>query len=369
MGQSFLDVSRRLLRPIPDIDGPAQRAWMATRPSRRAAAHGLGWQFLAGAAVAASLPAFVPGSASNPALLLGVAAIAFAIGIALRLSVDAGEHAIDRSITAAIPLVVAAVMVVRPMELTPMLLLWPMLLGAHYALPRRVAANAALALVTLAAALATTADAHAPIATFVIFTVVSLGATVAYRRVRAEAARLFAELEELSSHDALTGALNKPAFERAFQAWAGNGVRRQLDSALLLVDIDHFKRINDVHGHQAGDAALGHLATIVYECIRETDAFGRLEGDEFGVLFPATAGPQAMLAAERIRATVAQRSAELGIPFTISIGVTGGQTFSDPWDAAARALALAKAAGTNRVVLAETETEWTSELHELPHAA
>jgi diguanylate cyclase (GGDEF)-like protein len=361
MAQSFLDTARRVLRPIPDVDGLTKRAWTATQPGRRAAAHLLGWQFIAAAAVAAGIATLGQQNASNPAYLYGIAAAALGIGVYLRFAMDAGELSIDRSITAAIILVAGAVMVVRPMELTPLLLLWPMILSAHFALPGRLTANAILAVLLFGLAVATTADAHAPVASFAIFTLIALGATIAYRRVRAEAARLFGELEELSSRDALTGALNKKAFDRAFSAWVGNGMRRRVESSLLLVDIDQFHKVNDEHGHEAGDRALNHLASIVYECIRETDAFGRIDGEEFGLLFPATSGHEAMVGAERIRALVAKRSAECGAPFTISIGVTGGHAFSDPWAAAQRALQLAKDAGCNRVVLAETETQAETE--------
>lgn len=206
-------------------------------------------------------------------------------------------------------------------------------------------------------------------AALLLVTAVSIASATAHRRARARIVELEAELADLSSHDPLTGALNRDAFERAFLAWVGNGTNRRLESALLLVDVDHLQELNQRHGHQAGDAALRNLATIVNECIRETDAFGRLEGEEFGLLLPATSGDQAAVAAERIRSRVAKRSSELGVAFTISIGVTGGYSFSDPWAAAARALALAKSAGTNRVVLAETETEFAGQLYELPHAA
>ncbi len=361
MGQSIIDASRRLLRPIPDLDGPTKRAWTATQPGRRSAAHHLGWQFLIAATIAAAVATGAPDSVSNAGYLYGIAAAAFGFGVYLRFAMDAGELAIDRSITAAILLVSGTVMIARPMELTPMLLLWPLLLSAHFALPGRLATNAALALITFGFAAATTAQTHTPIASVAIFTVISLGATLAYRRVRAEAARLFGELEEFSSRDALTGALNRAAFERAFSAWVGNGMNRRLESSLLLLDVDGFQRLNLQHGHEAGDAALRHLAQIVYECIRETDAFGRLEGEDFGLLFPATSGPEALVAAERIRAAVAERTHAAGAGFTVSIGVTGGHAFSDPWAAAERALSLAKAAGSNRVVLAETETQAETE--------
>ena len=353
---------RRLLRPIPELDGPTRRAWSATQPANRLAAHQLGVQFLAAAGCAALVAQFSPESVSNPGYLFGVAAAALFVGVYLRFSLHAAELSIDRSITAAILLVAATVCIARPVGLTPMLYLWPLLLSAHYALPGRLAANGALALLTYFASMATLGQTETPVASAVIFTVIAVGATTSYRRVRTRVAELFGELEELSSHDPLTGALTSDAFSRAFDAWVGNGLNRRLESSLLLVDVDGFDAINRAHGHEAGDAALRHLASIVYGQIRETDAFGRIDGEEFGLLFPATSGEEAMVAAERIRAAVAEQSAQCGAKFTISIGVTGGHAFSDPWAAAARALELAKSAGANRVVLAETETEAIPEL-------
>lgn len=351
------DTARRLLRPIPQLDGPTRRAWAATQPANRRAAHQLGDQFLVAAALAALVAQFSPGSVTTPGYLFGIAAASLLIGVYLRFSLHAAELSIDRSITAAILLVAGVVSIATPMALTPMLFLWPLLLSAHYALPGRLVTNGALAAITFVFSIATVAHTATPVGSAVIFILIAGGATVAYRRVRTKVAELFGELEELSSHDPLTGALTSDAFSRAFDAWVGNGLNRRLESSLLLVDVDEFDAINRAHGHEAGDAALRHLASIVYGQIRETDAFGRIDGEEFGLLFPATSGEEAMVAAERIRAAVAEQSAQCGAKFTISIGVTGGHAFSDPWAAASRALDLAKSAGANRVVLAETETE------------
>ena len=173
-----------------------------------------------------------------------------------------------------------------------------------------------------------------------------------------------ARLKDISRIDTLTGLHNQKHIQQHLNLVWERAWRDRSALSLLLIDIDGFQRLNDEHGHEVGDAALRHLSSIVYECIRETDAFGRLDGEEFGLLFPATSGAEAMVAAERIRATVAARSLEAGAGFTISIGVTGGHAFSDPWAAAERALSLAKAAGTNRVVLAETETQAETEPYE-----
>lgn len=220
---------------------------------------------------------------------------------------------------------------------------------------------AVLAVITSALGLVSVAQVVSPGLAFAALVVITLGATLAFRHVRDRIARLTGAFADLSSRDQLTGALNREAFDDTFGAWVGNGMRRHLESSLLLVDVDQFDRINREHGHEVGDAALRHLSGIIQSCIRETDAFGRLDGEEFGLLFPATSGDEAVTAAERIRSEVARRSGECGAPFTISIGVTGGHAFSDPWAAAARALSLAKSAGCNRVVLAETETQAVSE--------
>ncbi|MDO9356077.1 MAG: GGDEF domain-containing protein [Solirubrobacteraceae bacterium] len=355
MPAPLIETARRAARPIPAVDGPTRRAWTATQPGRRSAANLVGWQFLVAAAAAAAVATGAPHAIAHTGSFYAIAAACFGVGVFLRFSIDAGELSIDRAITAAILLVSATVMLARPMELTPILLLWPLTLSAHFALPGRFATNVALALIALAASLFTAADTTQPAAALVLFAVVAIGTSVAYRRLRAEAARLFGELEELSSRDALTGALNRAAFERAFTAWVGNGMNRRLESSLLLLDIDDFARLNAEHGYEAGERALRQLSEIVDDCIRETDAFGRLKGDDFALLFPATSGHEALIAAERIRSAVARRSAEAGVAFTISIGLTSGHASIDPWTTAQRALRLAKEAGGNHVTLAGAE--------------
>lgn len=185
---------------------------------------------------------------------------------------------------------------------------------------------------------------------------VTAGVAVAVR-LRATITRLRAELEELAARDGLTGALTRVAFERAFAAWVGDGLRRNAESSLLLLNIDRFDEINGEHGHEAGNQVLAQVVKIVKDVIRETDAVGRVAGGQFGVLLPATGGDQALGTAERIRFAVARRSEECGVRFTTSIGVTGGHSFRDAWGAAERALTLAQSAGHDRVVLAETETQ------------
>ncbi len=130
-------------------------------------------------------------------------------------------------------------------------------------------------------------------------------------------------------------------------------MKRQVETSLVILDVDNMAALNAAHGREVGDAALQHLAGVVYDAIRETDAFGRLDGEEFGLLLPATKAGDACTAAERIRSTVQRRASESGVDFTVSIGIAGEHSHDDPWAAARRGLELARDTGGNRVVLAE----------------
>lgn len=158
-----------------------------------------------------------------------------------------------------------------------------------------------------------------------------------------------------STTDSLTGIPNRGAFiQRA------KDVIRQGDppGALLLIDADNFKVINDTHGHQTGDLALMAIAEHLQECIRDGDLVGRIGGEEFGVFLPGASGEQAELIAERIRQRIAEhllRSHDetADIRFTVSVGgvhVTRPASFERSFRVADESLYAAKAAGRNRVV-------------------
>lgn len=165
------------------------------------------------------------------------------------------------------------------------------------------------------------------------------------------------ELERQASRDDLTGALNRRAFvERAAEELArARLLARPL--ALLLIDLDHFKAVNDRHGHLVGDEALRALGRQLGELRREGDVFARLGGEEFALLLPDTASAGAVAAGERIRLAAAMSHArEDGspVPLSVSVGVAEadeGEEGIEPLLARAdRALYAAKAAGRDRVV-------------------
>lgn len=168
-----------------------------------------------------------------------------------------------------------------------------------------------------------------------------------------------AEVQALASTDALTGLLNRRAFMARLGDQQARLQRQELArSSVLMLDLDHFKRINDAYGHAAGDAVLHQFGTVLAGEIRKIDSAGRIGGEEFAILLPETEPQAAFNFAERLRVLVAQSEIsheELTLSITVSIGIAS-LTASDS-DAgmallrADRALYEAKHAGRNRVVI------------------
>jgi len=180
--------------------------------------------------------------------------------------------------------------------------------------------------------------------------------TVAVRKFRQ--AR---HLQNLASTDDLTGLANR----RALMAFANDAVERahrdQVALAVLMIDIDHFKRINDSHGHAVGDQVLRHASRVLAAGLRERDRLGRVGGEEFVAVLPGATLAQARQVAERMRNAIdaARLIGPSGeVRFTVSIGVAGAQ-MAESADAllerADAALYAAKNGGRNAVVIAQTE--------------
>jgi diguanylate cyclase (GGDEF)-like protein len=170
-------------------------------------------------------------------------------------------------------------------------------------------------------------------------------------------------LRLLASTDPLTGAFNRRAFFEAAQIEQARCHRTNETMAMLLVDIDHFKAVNDTYGHEAGDIVLQRIVAEARTEIRATDVLGRIGGEEFALVLPTAQGFEAGAAmAERIRA----RLERLAIPFgsvqlsvTVSIGVTEAHGAAIDVKAMLRAadgaLYRAKSEGRNRVILASVK--------------
>ena len=171
-------------------------------------------------------------------------------------------------------------------------------------------------------------------------------------------------LRKLSYTDALTGLSNRRSFMEALSDETARQALTGKPLSILLIDADHFKKVNDLHGHAVGDEVLSGLGTILLSCIRPaTDLACRLGGEEFALILPDTARPQAEVVAERLRQLLSETA--FGPPpsrfhLTVSIGLVESRVQTDAssiLQSADQALYRAKSAGRNRVCWAELEAQ------------
>jgi diguanylate cyclase (GGDEF)-like protein len=185
------------------------------------------------------------------------------------------------------------------------------------------------------------------------------------RRSNTELKRRGETIQELLNTDALTGLCSRRRFDEVLQSEADRARRYGTPLSLVIADIDFFKRINDCHGHEAGDQVLKAVGEHFLTLVRQTDIAARIGGEEFVILMPGIALDQALLAAERMRAAF-QSMVVHGLPeISLSFGVAGLGGSESILQALARAdaaLYRAKAQGRNRVVSADVFAEETVKL-------
>lgn len=175
----------------------------------------------------------------------------------------------------------------------------------------------------------------------------------------ASISRWAAALRSSATHDPLTGLLNRRTFEEQLHSEMLRAQRHGDPVGVAMVDVDHFKRVNDTHGHHAGDLALQRVASLLQATVRRTDLIGRWGGEEFTLVFPSEGPDAAAVHVERLRATLAGRVIELPSGAEVTLTLSAGVAFSpqDGTDASAlirvadARLLEAKRAGRNRVVL------------------
>ena len=195
-----------------------------------------------------------------------------------------------------------------------------------------------------------------------LLTVLVLEAVFVFRPLFRNLVEQRESLFEMARTDSLTGSLNRRSILSAAAAEFARFRRYDTPLTLAMIDIDHFKRVNDTHGHAAGDDVLKALVAVSQKTVRATDVFGRMGGEEFAVVLPETDLAGAAVFAEKLRANLEAAMVESHgetIRFTVSIGL-GGARKGDRSEAQAlsradKALYQAKDAGRNRVALFDLE--------------
>jgi diguanylate cyclase (GGDEF)-like protein len=188
----------------------------------------------------------------------------------------------------------------------------------------------------------------------VVLVALAAEALLIFRPMVRQIARYARELQVLANVDSLTGALNRRAFVERGDIEQLRARRSGATSAMLMIDADHFRQINDSFGHAGGDSALRALGQALRGALRPGDLLGRLGGEEFAVLLPRTSRDGAGRLAERLRAAIAGLSIDHAgrpIRMTVSIGVAGDRQaeLADLLRDADAALYVAKNTGRNRV--------------------
>jgi diguanylate cyclase (GGDEF)-like protein len=179
--------------------------------------------------------------------------------------------------------------------------------------------------------------------------------------------RLENRLRLLADHDPLTELLNRRTFFELVEKELSRSRRIGYPLSCVMIDVDFFKKVNDTHGHMAGDAVLKSVSQLLKKCCRETDYVSRYGGEEFCALLPDTDGQGAVVWAERYRLAVAETPAvvaEISVQVTVSMGVAqryhGTDTPEKLLDIADQALLEAKKLGRNRVVMFQPEMSRTN---------
>ena len=165
---------------------------------------------------------------------------------------------------------------------------------------------------------------------------------------------------DLSSKDALTGLVNRRSFEMALSREVDRVARSGESALLLMLDIDHFKSVNDSYGHAAGDVVIQAVAGALNQVVRPMDTVARVGGEEFAIVLPKCAAGFAATVAERLRERVAELRIQIASGQVLSVTVSLGGAFAPQWvrsssllwmERADRQLYRAKAEGRDRVCL------------------
>jgi diguanylate cyclase (GGDEF)-like protein len=171
---------------------------------------------------------------------------------------------------------------------------------------------------------------------------------------------LIDSLVDMSSRDALTGLANRRSFELALAREIDRVARAGEPALLLALDIDHFKQVNDTHGHASGDLVLKAVAKALLDCVRPMDLVARVGGEEFAIVMPNCAPAFGQAVAERVRRRVEAMPVAIGIAQQIHVSASIGGAFAPQWVRSSAALWIeradlqlyrAKAEGRNRVCL------------------
>jgi diguanylate cyclase (GGDEF)-like protein len=322
----------------------------------------IGLMMIAGGVLAGVTVAMPPAATGSDAAVLAIGAMAAALGAGLLLA----RRDIPESVLGAVIGFSTGLIAVATLEGgaagtgtadNEMLFVWVCLVSFYFLSLPHALAQLGLVGIAYAAVLSAIDDPFSDAATRWIVTISTLlVAGLLIARLRSSLERTVFELDERARHDSLTGLLNRRALEERAAVEFARARREGGPVAMVVLDIDGFKSLNDARGHHAGDAVLGAVAQALSSETRELDAVARLGGDEFALLLSGASVAEARLVAERARLAVECSTDETGCAITLSVGIAvappAGASLDALWLEADRAMYVAKHGGGDGVAVA-----------------
>ena len=318
--------------------------------------------FVAGATISL-LGLLLPDPTRNEAGIVATACSAYAIALVVLLTYDRLSLAMHQVLSICGTILVSLIVLFSGGgdSVFALFYLWVVLFAIYFFTTRQVILQLTVIAVLYGTVLALTDSGTDGITRWatLLGTFLVAWALVGLLKVRGD--RLVARLADAARTDALTGLLNRRGFQEVFELELERARRSDRPVAIALVDLDHFKRVNDRLGHAAGDSALERTAGVLREAIRRIDTPARVGGEEFAVLLPEIDSPGAYAVAERLRSAVERAFGNAAVPLTASVGIVTfpehGRSGQELLQAGDRALYAAKELGRNRSVIASDEAD------------
>jgi diguanylate cyclase (GGDEF)-like protein len=308
--------------------------------------------FLVGGATALS-GVWVVQSTPSGKLGQGIVSVVFLATGLVHLAVRRpGRRFLEGGMFWSIALISGLISFSDPLGMAPFFYLWPVVYAAYFSSARITATAYGLMVLTLAAALGANTALELKVVTFIgtCSTVGLMAALVV--TMTDQHSRLRHELAVAAETDPLTGLLNRRSFNPRLDEAVAGAIARRRPLSVVMVDLDHFKRLNDEHGHLAGDRALEEVALVLRAQSRQDDLVSRFGGEEFAVALPGADADDARAYAGRVAADLASRTGTDLPPLSFSAGIATLTAAGEQGQAllahADEALYAAKAAGRRR---------------------
>jgi diguanylate cyclase (GGDEF)-like protein/putative nucleotidyltransferase with HDIG domain len=349
--------------PEPARTGSGARAMTATAPSASASIAGMAWMYLGGATFAIGVVALTQSNRLGDSLMLALIGVAYVFGLGLLLGRrHLPEFTTDIALGLGVLITTLAINHLGDVaeQYLAMLYVWSALNSAFLLSRGRARIQLSLIAIAYGAYLIFTDDpAREVVQQWVLAIGTATLASVLVSRLKSRVERLVDEVAETAKRDPLTGVLNGSGFEELLDRELERAQRAEGYLSVIVLDLDHFKEVNEEFGHRAAEERLATVAGVLESTKRRIDVVARVSGQEFALLLPETDEHGAYVLADRLRRAVRDHFTEDALATTASLGVASfpkhGSSFEELFGAANQAVYAAKELGRDRSVIYNPE--------------